>query len=581
MIDQVQEVKERVDIVEVISTYLTLKKAGSNLKANCPFHSEKTPSLMVSPERQTFKCFGCGEGGDVITFIEKIEGLDFFNALKLLADRVGIQLKTQSIKFGDKEYRADKKTRIFEINELAKKVYHKILTKHPKAEKAREYLTLRGLKKETIEAFEIGYAPNSWDFILRFLKNKGYTESELVETGIAIKAEKGKVYDRFRGRIIFPINNIIGNTIAFTSRVLEDDGNLLGGGAKYINSAESPIYIKGKTIYGLDRAKLAIKEKDLAIVVEGNMDVIACHQAGFTNVVATSGTALTLDQLKVLNRYAGEIAFCFDSDNAGQSAMKRAVRMALQNDVFIKIITTSPFKDPDEAIKDNPKNWEKSIENAKPALEYWIDLLISNKEILEVNDKKKIAKEILPIIKTTYSDIEKEHYLKYLADKLSISEESLLEALQKTRKDKVFKKDADSNVKKEKVLSVLERIAGLIWAEPDLVNNIRTDSFRADSNDEKLSPLFLMINNKAIDRTKIKQEFALVYDQLSLAALKDIDPSNKEAFTKELQYLIGRYKSEQKESIKKEFARKIKQAESLGQKDELKKLLLEFSNLIK
>jgi DNA primase len=577
MLDQLQEVKDRVDILEVISTYLTVKKAGANYKAACPFHNEKTPSLMISPERQTFKCFGCSEGGDVITFVEKIEGLDFYNALKLLAEKAGVQLKTDSVKFGNKEFKADNKTRLFEINEWAKKVYHKLLLDHPKAERARKYIDSRGMKKETISLFEIGYAPNSWDFLLRFLKSKGYTEQEAVEAGVAIKAEQGKVYDRFRGRIIFPIGNIMGNTVAFTSRILEDDGK----SAKYINSAETPIYTKGKTIYGLDKAKLAIKEKDLAIMVEGNMDVIACHQAGFKNVVATSGTALTLDQLIILSRYAKTIAFCFDSDNAGQTAMKRAIRLAMQNDISIKIISTMPFKDPDEAIKESPKNWEKSVKMAKPALEYWIDQLTNKKE-LDVNDKKAAAKEILPVIKIIFSDIEKEHYIKYLSEKLSISEKSLIDALEKSKKDTEFTKSMKENTSvPEKKMTVEERIIGLIWAEPELCQKLQKVSAQFVNFPKELAPITDMIKTGCIEREKIKPELAAVYDQLSISALQNVNSEEEGAIQEEIEYLLGRLRSDQLETIKEQFAKKIKEAEAKGDKEGLKKLLCEFSSLIK
>ncbi len=576
MIDQVAEVKERVDIIEIISTYLTLKKAGANFKAACPFHNEKTPSMMISPERQTFKCFGCGEGGDVITFVEKIEGLDFYNALKLLAERAGVELKTQSVKFGNKEYKADKKTRTFEINEWAKKVYHYILLSDKNAENARKYLEKRGLTLETIKNFEIGYAPDSWDFTIKYLNKKGYTDEEILEAGIATKSERGKIFDRFRGRIMFPINNIMGNTIAFTSRVLSDDGKQ----AKYINSAESSIYVKGKTIYGLDKAKLAIREKDLAIMVEGNMDVISCHQANFNNVVATSGTALTIDQLKILSRYAGEIAFCFDSDNAGQTAMKRAIRMAMQNDVAIKIISTVPYKDADEAIKVDPKNWEKAVKSARPALEYWIDALAGVNPALEVNDKKKIAKEILPIIKIIFSDIEKEHYIKYLADKLATSESSLIDALDKSKRDSEFTKLDKSVIPDKEGLSIPERILGFLWAEPSLLDKV-TNQLENIAIDDKYAPLLEMVKSGNIDRDKIKPEFSSVYDQLSLQVIADIDPSADLAIQEELLYLLGRQKSEKKENIKEEFARKIKVAERAGDKEKLRELLVEFSALIK
>lgn len=574
MDNQVQEVKERNDIVEIISTYLTLKKAGTNYKAPCPFHSEKSPSFMVSPERQTYKCFGCGEGGDVITFVEKMEGLDFYNALKLLAEKAGIRLKTDSVRYGDSNHSADKKTKIFEINDWTAKVYAKILVDHPKALAARKYLDTRGLDSETIARFEIGYAPNSWDFLLRFLSSKGFTDKEAVEAGVAIAGDRGKAYDRFRGRIIFPINNPMGATVAFTSRILVDDGK----SAKYINSAESPIYIKGKTIYGLDKAKMAIKDADLAIMVEGNMDVISCHQAGFKNVVATSGTALTLDQLKTLTRYASEIAFCFDSDEAGQTAMKRAIRMALANDISIKIISTMPFKDPDEAIKADPKNWHEMVESARPALEYWIDELIRKNPQLEVTVKKKIAKEILPVIKATVSDIEKEHYLKYLSTKLEVSEKSLIEAVLKSKSDTEFaKKDEPEPPHKEKI-TLEEKIIGLIWSNPDL---IKDSEFKFTPKDQKFAEIGAMIEKKAITRDKIKPEQAIILDNLALIALENINVSDEDAAKTELKYLAGRLRSDQRDRIKEEYARKIEQAEKNGDKDLVRKLLQEFSALIK
>ncbi len=579
MDNQVQEVKDRVDIVEVISSYLTLKKAGSNFKANCPFHSEKTPSMMISPERQSFKCFGCSEGGDVITFIEKIEGLDFFNALKLLADKAGIQLKSEKVKFGDKEFTSDRKTRIYEINEWTKKVYHKILTDHPKAEKARKYLEGRGMSKSTIESFEIGYAPAAWDFLLKFLSSKGYTDQEAVEAGVAVKSDNGKIFDRFRGRIIFPISNILGNTVAFTSRILEDDGK----SAKYVNSSESPIYIKGKTIYGLDKAKLPIKEANQAVVVEGNMDVIACHQAGFRNTVACSGTALTLDQLKILTRYGGEIVFCFDADNAGQTAMKRAVRIALENDMTTKTISiTKPYKDPDDMIGKDPTIWQKAVAEARPSLEYWIDQLIENAGKLDVTAKKTIAKEILPVVKAIFSDIEKEHYIRYLSQKLLVSEKSLSEALNKSKTDREFSHaEVKTELPEVEKLSLVERILGLIWADPNLAKEIDNEFNDVQSSGKYLVDLMAMAKAKEVDKEKIKPEFAAELDQLTITVLKDIDPEADGALLEETKYLLGRLRSEQKEAIKDDFARRIREAEQKGDKESLKKLLQEFSSLIK
>jgi len=574
--DEIEQIKDRLDIVEVISNYLTVKKAGANLKANCPFHNEKTPSFMISPERQTFKCFGCGEGGDIFTFIEKMEGVDFYNALKILAEKAGVELKSDSVKYGEREFKSDKKTRIYEINDWTKKLYHKLLIDHPKAEKARKYVKNRGMSDATIEGFEIGYAPQSWELLTKFLKKKGYDENEMVQAGVVIKNDKGSVYDRFRGRIIFPINNIMGMTVAFTSRILEDDGK----SAKYINSSESPVYVKGKTIYGLDKAKMSIKEQDLAVFVEGNMDVIACHQAGFKNVVATSGTAITQEQMKILNRYASIIALSFDHDEAGEAAMKKAIKIALQNDINTKIISIEgPYKDPDEAIKADPKNWERAVNNSRPSLEYWIDLLVKKNPDLSVLTKKAIAKEILPVIKTIFSDIEKEYYVKYLAKKLSIAEKTILSTLEKTRQpdeQKQTKNDEQNALK----LSITEEILGIIWGFPELILKCQKTAF-LKVDDSKVNKFAEMVNKKEIDKHKIDPETATIIDQYSMVALKELGDGDREIIQNELEFLFARLRSEKKEHLKSDFAQKIQEAEEKGDKGKLKELLQEFSSLIK
>lgn len=576
--DEVEQIKQRLDIVDVIGSYLTLKKAGANMKANCPFHHEKTPSFMVSPEKQSFRCFGCNEGGDIFTFIEKIEGVDFYNALKILADKAGVTLQNRSVQYGKHEFSSDKKTRVFEINDWTKKLYHKILFDHPKAQAARDYVfKKRRLTEEIANQFEIGYAPDSWDFLIKFLKSKGYTTEEMFLSGVVVRNEKGDYYDRFRGRIIFPINNIMGNTIAFTSRILIDDKNQ----AKYINSSESPIYIKGKTVYGLDKAKLAIKEQNLAILVEGNMDVIACHQAGFKNVVATSGTAITDEQLKILNRYSSDIAFSFDSDSAGVNAMKKAIELSLKNDINSRIISIDgPYKDPDEAIKADPKNWVRAVKNSKPSLEYWIDLLVKQDPALEISTKKKIAKEIIPVIKSIFSPIEKEYYIKYLSKKISISEKSLISALDKTSKSEPeSEEDVEGNSSK---LGIEEKLLGLLWSDLDNINFFK-DKIADLSMKVAGFESFISLLKKDSDFKKegIALEEITKLNQISMQAVKDIDVADSNALKNEIEFLIGRVRSEQKENLKDDFARKIQAAEASGDRNEVKKLLSEFSNLIK
>lgn len=540
------------------------------------FNIEEDHSYLT----QSFAVANCGEGGDIFTFIEKMEGVDFYNALKILADRAGVKLKSQSVKYGNTEHKSDQKTRLFEINEISAKLYHKVLTDHPKAENARKYLKKRGMTDEIIREFQIGYAPNSWDFLRKFLGVKfGFKPPEIAKAGLMAQSTKGDYYDRFRGRIMFPINNVMGSVIGFTSRVLEDDGKQ----AKYINSAESAIYTKGKVLYGLDKAKVAIREADLAIIVEGNMDVIACHQAGFKNVVASSGTALTPDQLTILSRYASEIAFSFDSDTAGEAAMKKAVTIALKNDINAKIISLpSVYKDPDEAIKADPKNWQRAVNESKPALEYWIDLLIRKDPELSVTARKKIAKEILPVIKIIYSDIEKEHYIKYLATKLAVSESSLVEALNKTKSDDSKKTETKEAAAHK--LSALERLAGILWAKPEFIKFADSKKLRlAEVKAEKsaVNKILAEVSEGNFTPEKYSPAEKSELDQLGVLVLAEQDFSEDETAKGEISYLVERLKQDSNEHIKTAFAARIRQAEADGDKEKIKLLLSEFQELIK
>ncbi len=573
--NEIEEVKDRINIEEVVSSYLTLKRAGANLKGLCPFHNEKTPSFMVNPERQIFKCFGCGEGGDIFTFIEKIEGVDFYNALKILADRAGVKLTSRSINRGKEQHQADLKTTLFEINEWANKVYHKLLTDHKKADKARSYLEERGLNTEIINKFQIGYAPDSWDFIIRFLESKGYKKIDIFKAGLLVKNAKGDYYDRFRGRIIFPINNVMGNCIGFTSRVLVDDGKQ----AKYINSAESDIYHKGKVLYGLDKAKILIRDNELAVVVEGNMDVIACHQAGFGNVVAASGTAITEEQIRILSRYTPNIAYAFDSDTAGLTAMKRAVLITLKNDITPKIVEIPyGFKDPDEAIRKDKKIWQLAVKNARPALEIWIDILCRERNINDISDRKHIIKEILPVIKNVSTDLEKEHYIKYLSKKILISMESLLNDMNKNKNQFPQTEKASANIKP---LNIFQRIMAIIWSEKSLIKSEMLNLAIIEKPQDKESAEIwqhMITDKKSLEILDENQKKLL--DQWSYQFSIDYQELNNEILNKELKYLLLRLRQSKNEDAKQHYSNQIKLAEESGDKEKMKKLLEDFSKLI-
>ena len=311
MKDNVSKIKDRLDVVDVISGYLKLQKAGMNFKARCPFHNEKTPSFVVSPERQVWHCFGCSKGGDIFSFIQDIEGVEFPEALRVLAAKAGIELDSfnPAIK--------DDKARLYEVCETATKFFEKQF--HSNIGKlALEYLKNRGVVDSTIQEFRLGFAPNDWNALGTFLKNCGYSENEIVEAGLAIKRNDGSgVYDRFRSRITFPIFDLNGQVVGFTGRIFAESSEALAkeeGQAKYINTPQTRIYDKGRILYGLNKAKMDIKQTDRCVLVEGNMDALMSYQAGVKNVVASSGTALTLNHLTLLHRYTTNLDFCFDTD---------------------------------------------------------------------------------------------------------------------------------------------------------------------------------------------------------------------------------------------------------------------------
>lgn len=418
---QVDDIKSRLDIVDVISEYLQLKPAGVNSRALCPFHSEKSPSFMVSRERQLWHCFGCAEGGDMFSFVMKIENVDFQEALKILANKAGVVLIKENPKI------AGEKNTIVSITELTAKLWNKILTSSPQGEVARKYLEQRKITKESIEEFMIGYAPDSWDVTHTFLKEKGYKENDIFLAGLSVKKERGDgFYDRFRNRIIFPIRDAHSTIVGFGARAMPGHDSK---SAKYINSPQTPIYNKSRIVYNLDKAKSSIKEKDLIVFVEGYMDVVSSWQAGVQNVVATSGTALTSDHIKSVKRYSNNLAMAFDSDEAGQNASFRGIDLVLGTEMNLKIISIPFGKDPDECIQKDPRLWHDAVFSSSPFMEYMLSVTLKKYPTDGIEDKKKISARLLPFIAKISNMIEQEHWFKKLASVLNVSEEILREAI--------------------------------------------------------------------------------------------------------------------------------------------------------
>ncbi|MDH4330838.1 MAG: DNA primase [Candidatus Moranbacteria bacterium] len=436
----VEEIKNRINIVDFVGGYVRLEKAGSNWKSKCPFHNDNSPSFMVSEEKQMWHCFGCGKGGDVFTFLMEIESLDFREALKILAEKAGVKLSTSRQDINA----SGEKAKIFDMLDLATRFYEKQLWDGVGKDAALGYLRERGLSDEVIKKFRLGFSPDGWSNMQNFLIQKGYSTADILKTGLLVDKSQGhkaqfnnshvsisnlksNSYDRFRKRIMFPICDVMGKVIGFTSRALpgEDDQ------AKYINTPETMVYHKSFVLYGIEKAKQAIKEKDFVLLVEGNMDVIASHQAGIENVVAVSGTALTSEQLDILGRYTKNIKMFFDMDEAGQKAALRSSQLAFQKDLNVSVVSSKEGKDAADLVCEDKDLFLKTIERSVGAMQYFFDGVFEKYNKRDVLDKKKIASEIIDIIKNFSNEIEKHHWVRKLAQALETDEKIIIDFLNK------------------------------------------------------------------------------------------------------------------------------------------------------
>lgn len=430
MVNPSEEIKARLNVADVLGEYIKLQPAGGNFKAKCPFHQEKTPSLMISPDKQIWHCFGCGKGGDIFAFVMEMEGLTFPEALRLLAPKAGIQLADY------KGQDNSRRNRLLDALAESGVFYQKqLMAKNQLAEAAQVYLKKeRHLSDETIEYWQIGWAPNDWQMLSDHLKRQSYTENELLLAGLNSQASTGqRFYDRFRGRIMFPWHDVNGNLLGFSARVLPqlDDGRA----GKYINSPQNLIYDKSRHLFGLWRAKAAIKESGCAVVVEGQMDCVMAHQQGFKNVIATSGTALTEDHLKLLKRYTENLVLAFDMDQAGILAADRAIALASQTNMNIRVLRLPAGKDPDEFLRQHSSDWPALVEAAPPIMEYYFQLLRPQLTADKVESRKAATKRFLTLISKLSDVVERDYWLKELAQVLRIEVQLLYSSL--PAKDKI------------------------------------------------------------------------------------------------------------------------------------------------
>lgn len=417
--DTVQQIKDRLSIVDVVSQYVKLDRAGSTLRARCPFHSEKTPSFYVSADRGTFHCFGCGEGGDIFTFVEKIEGLDFKGALKVLADKAGVEIVYERAGTEKK----DERDRLFELMEAATIFYRSKLSGD-----AKKYLHDRGLTDATIAEFRLGFAGSEWTNASDFLKTKGFTDKEITDAGVGKKGDRGTL-DKFRNRIIFPIGDPAGRIIGFSGRIFGE--NASPEAPKYLNSPETPLFHKSRILYGFDKAKLAMRKLQCAVLVEGQIDLVMSHQAGWGNTVAVSGTAFTPEHAQLIRRMTDNLVIALDADEAGIKAAGRAARAALQGGLNVKVARLPSGLDPaDLILKDGPDAWKKAIRESKDIITFLLDVLEEHAKSPD-NFRRAVELAVLPFLSDVRSPIAKEQYAREIAARLKVSESAVNQALAK------------------------------------------------------------------------------------------------------------------------------------------------------
>jgi len=411
----IDEVKQKTDIASVVGQYVALKKAGRNLVGLCPFHGERNPSFFIYPEQQSWHCFGCNTGGDVFSFIMKKEGLDFGEALHLLAQRAGVTVPTRPGRDEEKE----EKEQLYKINEAAAQYFHNLLLNSPEGKSAKNYLESRGFTDKTVAEFQLGYSSSKWDDLKKYLQERGHTEEEQAKAGLLAESERGRIYDRFRSKLMFPIWDIRGRVIGFGARVLDDSL------PKYINSPQTPAFDKSSSLYGINLAAPGIRQQEMAVIVEGYVDVITAHQNGFNNVVASMGTSVTEAQVSSLKRLSRNLVLALDADAAGEEAMLRGVSYENILESEIRVVILPQGKDPDDVIKENNDTWRQLLDKATPIVDYTINMITSKLDLDTARDKSLSVKELLPIISEMKDKVRQAHYVQKLARLVNVGERTI------------------------------------------------------------------------------------------------------------------------------------------------------------
>jgi DNA primase len=580
----IQKIKDSNDIVDIVSEKVKLKRAGKYYTGLCPFHNEKSPSFTVTPDRQIYKCFGCGEGGNVITFIMKTRNMDFFEAVKLLGERANIQIETENTKTVKQK---DANEKLYKINtEAARFFFAKLRTN----KSAMSYFTGRGISENTLKSFGLGFAPSSWNELMKFLKSKGYTELDMLNAGLIIKSQKESAkevfYDRFRNRVIFPVFDFKGKVIGFGGRVLDDSK------PKYLNSPETAVFKKGTNLYGLNFAIKNLKERML-IIVEGYMDCISLHQYGITNVVASLGTALTPNQAKLLKRYADKIIISYDADLAGQNATLRGLEILRTEGFDIKVLTVPQGKDPDEFIRSNGSEaFLNLIKNALPLIEYRIKKVREGVDFNKPEMLADYAKNVALIV-TDLNPLQKDIYIKGISQETGIKEEAIYE---------LIKGEIQKNVNKTDNLNIVDNFGYKLYVDPVYLKAERSilkliheekqvyDYFNEHFNEE----VFILESHKKIfkliadsiefDVNDRQKHIELKCDDIESSKewinIIDLDLLNENSdYINFMEDCIKEIKKFKLEEAKKGIMIKIKQCETNGQLQDSLKLMQQLMNI--
>ncbi len=587
MADVVDDIKSRLGIEEVVSQYVQLKKFGRNLKGLCPFHGEKTPSFVVSPEKQICHCFGCNKGGDIFAFIQEIEGVSFVESMQILADRCGVKIDEDKL---EKKVAKSEKDIYFKAHDLACDFFEQQLYTTDDGKKVLEYLYRRGLKDETIKEFRIGFAPDKYDELYPILLNRGISKDVLMKSGFvsAKNLASDSIYDKYRARLMFPILDAVGRVCGFGGRALKHDQ-----APKYLNSPENPIYSKSRLLYGLYHSKKHIKDQDQIVLVEGYFDVILPFQAGIKNLVASSGTALSNEQVRIIKRLTANVVTSFDTDGAGIEATKRAYVLFQNEDILVKTLTGIDKKDPADYVLEHGDKFKELVDKAGDFISFMIVKVISDNDITSLTGRRKVVKELLPYYHGM-SPTTRDFCVKELSQRLGMSEQHLNEEIESYKLPANHPMRQAAEIGDGKVvankLNPEELILGLILENPNLFENANkvldlgmvSEWTKNVYNDllEQYNSARANFKNWNFETGFLSQDREKI-DVLRLYAEELYNGFSHEALGNEVEKLVDRFKKDRKVKSLSELQISIVEAEKAENRDELKKLLLEQQELLK